>query len=44
MKNETLQPKSDYQKMLHQNYHINKQYGPASDCPYCPPKRIIRGG
>lgn len=34
-----MEPKSDYQKMLHDNYHIAKKLGPASNCPYCPQKK-----
>jgi hypothetical protein len=33
-----VEPKSDYQKMLHDNYHIAQKLGPARDCPYCPQK------
>jgi len=36
-----MEPKSDYQKMLHDNYHIAKKFGPAPNCPYCPRKESI---
>ena len=33
-----MEPKSDYQKMMHEHYHIAQKFGPAADCPYCPQK------
>jgi hypothetical protein len=36
-----MEPKSEYQKMLHDNYHIAQKLGPAPRCPYCPQKKVL---